>query len=219
MKTRLIDLTHRLHPAIPTWSGSCGFCLEVKRDYDKTFRVQQMKMHAGIGTHMDAPSHRFEGGLSIADIPLERLFAPIALLNVSAWAGDDYLLSCKEIEDYETLHGKIEPNSLAIVYTGWSRFWSDPATYRKAAPAVSEAAARMLLGRDIAGLAIDTLTPDRRDSDFPVHRVLLGAGKYIIENIASCEGLPPKGGLAIALPIAAEGASEAPIRLIAEVPL
>lgn len=216
---KLIDLTHRLHPDIPTWSGSCGFCLEVKRDYDKTFRVQQMKMHAGIGTHMDAPSHRFEGGLSIADIPLDQLFAPIALFNVSPSAGEDFLLSCKEIEVYEALYGRIEPNSLAIVYTGWSRFWNDPAAYRRPAPAVSEEAAQMLLERDIAGLAIDTLSPDRPDSDFPVHRVLLGAGKYIIENIADCSGVPPKGSLAIALPIAAEDASEAPIRIIAQVPL
>ncbi len=219
MKTRLIDLTHRLHPDIPTWSGSCGFCMEIKRDYDKTFRVQQMKMHAGIGTHMDAPSHRFDGGLSIADIPLERLFAPIALFNVSQSAKADFMLSCEEIKAYETLHGRIEPNSLAIVYTGWSRFWKSPADYRKPAPAVSEEAARMLLERDIAGLAIDTLSPDRPDSDFPVHRILLGAGKYIIENIAGCAELPPKGSIAIALPIAAEDASEAPIRIIAQVPL
>ena len=80
---QLIELTHRLNPDVPTWNGSCGFCLEVKKDYDQVFRVQQVKMHAGVGTHMDAPSHRFQGAGSIADIPLEQLIVPICVLHLS----------------------------------------------------------------------------------------------------------------------------------------
>lgn len=56
------DLTQPLSASVPTWNGSCGFCLEIKKDYDQMFRVQQVKMHAGVGTHMDAPSHRIQGG-------------------------------------------------------------------------------------------------------------------------------------------------------------
>ncbi len=214
------DLTHRLNPNVPTWSGSCGFCLEIKRDYDRVFRVQQIKLHAGVGTHMDAPAHRFEGGLSIAEIPLEKLIAPLALLDVSGKAGETYLLSREEIEAYESLHGQIAPGSLVIAYTGWSRFWTNPESYsnRMRYPAVSEEAARLLLERNVVGLGIDTLSPDRPDSDFPVHRLLLGAGKYLIENVADCAAVPPKGSFAMALPLFAEEAAEAPIRLLALTP-
>lgn len=64
----LVDLTHTLAPDIPSWSGTCGFRHEVKLDYadckedtpfSVKFRVQQIKMHAGIGTHMDAPAPAF----------------------------------------------------------------------------------------------------------------------------------------------------------------
>jgi kynurenine formamidase len=65
---KLIDLTHVLDSTIPTWNGGCGFNHDVHIDYadceaqDK-FRVMKVKMHAGIGTHMDAPSHCIPGGI------------------------------------------------------------------------------------------------------------------------------------------------------------
>jgi kynurenine formamidase len=218
---RMVELTHLLSPHAPTWNGSCGFCLEVKKDYDQVFRVQQIKMHAGVGTHMDAPSHRFPGGLSIADIPLEQLIVPACLIDVSRKAHADYEISLEDVAQYEASHGIILPNSLVIGYTGWSRFWSTPEAYRNMDvhgqmhfPAFSRKAADVLLERDIAGIAIDTLSPDCLDLDFPVHQILLGHGKYIIENIADCSQIPPKGGYCLALPLRAEHAAESPIRLI-----
>ena len=53
-------------------------------------------------------------------------------------------------------------------------------------PAFSAASAELLLKRNVAGIAIDTLSPDCLDPDFTVHTLILGAGKYIIENIADC---------------------------------
>lgn len=50
---------------------------------------------------MDAPSHRFEGGNSIAEIPVEQFLVPIAFLDASEKARADYLLSAEEIEEYE----------------------------------------------------------------------------------------------------------------------
>lgn len=49
MNCRFIELTQKLSAEAPTWNGSCGFCLEVKQDYDRVFRVHQIKMHAGVG--------------------------------------------------------------------------------------------------------------------------------------------------------------------------
>lgn len=102
---KVIDLTHPLYSSMPTWNGSCGFFLETKEDYDQVFRVQEMKMHAGVGTHMDAPAHRIQGGLFISDISLEQLVVPICVSNVSERAEADYEVSVKDVEDYEKTHG------------------------------------------------------------------------------------------------------------------
>ncbi len=222
---KLVDLTHPLTGEVPTWNGSCGFCLEIKQDYDRVFCVNQIKMHAGIGTHMDAPSHRIQGALSIADIPLEQLIVRACVLDVSEKADANYEISVEDVEHYERKHGLIPKDALVIGYTGWERFFSDSAAYRNVDekgkmhfPAFSAEAAERLLKRDIAGIAIDTLSPDCLDSSFPVHRLILGAGKYIIENIENCSKLTPKESYVIAFPLRAEGCTESPIRAVALIP-
>lgn len=69
---KLIDLTHTLDSAIPAWNGGCGFNHDLHIDYsdcegEDKFRVMKVKMHAGIGTHMDAPSHCIAKGKCIHD--------------------------------------------------------------------------------------------------------------------------------------------------------
>jgi kynurenine formamidase len=221
----VVDLTQSLSAHSPTWNGSCGFCLETKKDYDQMFRVQQIKMHAGVGTHMDAPSHCIPAGASIADIPLERLIVSACILDVSEKADADYEISLQDLETYEKTHGAIPPNSLVIGNTGWNRFWNDSKAYRNIDsqgqmhfPAFSARAVEFLLKRNIAGIAIDTLSPDCRDTTYPVHKLMLGANKYIIENIADCSQIPPKGSFIIALPLRGEGMTESPIRIAALVP-
>lgn len=85
-------------------------------------------------------------------------------------------------------------------------------------PAFHKEAAEFLLEREVAGLAIDTLSPDCLDQKYPVHHAILGAGKYIIENVADCGSLPYKGAFVMAFPINADGATEAPIRMVAFIP-
>ena len=47
-----------------------------------------------------------------------------------------------------------------------------------------------------------------------MHQAILGAGKYIVENVANSSELPLKGSFSLALPIRTEGGTEAPMRLI-----
>lgn len=216
---KFIDLTHLITPNIPNWENTCGFSIENVLDYDQGLRTQKISMHAGLGTHIDAPSHFFKGGLSIDDIPIEKLIVPTCIINVSEKADANYLISSKDIEDYEKQHGRIQENSFVIGYTGWSRFWPDIQRYRNSDkkghmhfPAFSTESAQLLLERDIAGIGIDTLSPDW-DLTFPVHKLLLGQGKYIVENIANCHLMPARGAYVILLPLNMDS-TESPIRAI-----
>lgn len=217
----IVDLTHTLTPNVCSWNGSCGFRHEIKLDYDgcanKTqFRVQQIKMHSGIGTHMDAPSHCIPGGKSIADLDLTQLIAPSVVIDISAQSHERYSLTIEDVKSFEDQHGKIIPGCFIIVYTGWDKFWHEPAKYRNdhMFPSVSKEAAELLLDRCIVGLGIDTLSPDRPEDDFPVHQLILSAGKYIVENIANARTMPPVNAYTLALPIKTASGTEAPIRLI-----
>lgn len=218
---KIFDLTHTFSPESVSWDGHCGFQHTLKEDYHDSsgkvkFRTQAITINAGIGTHMDAPAHCIKGGKCVADLSLGELITRCIVIDISDQAHATYSLSPKDIETFETEHGKISKDSFVIVHTGWERYWNQPTKYRNelAFPSVSKDAAELLLAREIAGLGIDTMSPDRPDSDFVVHQLILGAGKYIIENIANAKQLPAQGAYSFALPMKGADLTEAPIRLL-----
>lgn len=218
---RIVDLSHPLRPGIPSWELHCGFQCVTDSDYvDGGFRVQSFKAPLGIGTHMDAPAHCCPGGRTVDQLLLTELLLPCVVIDIRAVATEQYSLSKEDIKAFENQHGVIPAHSLVIVYTGWDRFWSEPERYHNhyRFPSVSLEAAEHLLKREIKGLGIDTLSPDRPESAFAVHRLLLGKDKFLIENIANAKCLPATGSTVLALPMAIEHGTEAPIRLVAFMP-
>lgn len=225
-KIKLIDLTYTLSAKIPHWSGHCGFHHQINSDYndsttDTKFKVHKIEMYAGIGTHMDAPVHCFADGNSIADISLEQLLVPCVVIDIPDNAPEDYALLPEDIINFEKNIKKIGKNTFVIIRTGWGKHWNNPGKYRNALnfPTISSVAARMLIERDVVGIGIDTLSPDSPKNDFPVHKLVLGAGKYIIENIANADLLPAHGSIICAMPIKIKDGTEAPIRLFGIVAL
>lgn len=222
---RAIDLTHPLNESVPTWSGGCGFKLNIQLDYSDGLRVQSLKSHAGVGTHIDAPTHFIKDSWNIADIPLENLIVPITVLDMRHKMDPDLFITPADIEVFEKAHGRIPDHSLFVANTGWSQFWSQPQQYRNPDekgqmhfPGFSAESALYLLKRNIVGLGIDTLSPDGSINGpgvrFPVHETILGAKKYIIENIANLDQMPPVGAYVIALPPRSSHATESTARLV-----
>ena len=217
----IIDLTHTLSAEIPTWDGSCGFEHSIDHDYDPKaickFRTHKLNFKkAGVGTHMDAPAHCVPDGITIDQLALGDLIAPCALIDVSEFSHENYSVSLKDIETYENKYGIIESGSFVMIRTGWEKFWPLPEKYRNnlVYPFIGAEAAEFLLKRNVVGIGIDTLSPDRPEDNFPIHRLFLGAGKYIVENAANLVSLPAHGSFIIALPIKLRDGSEAPIRLV-----
>jgi kynurenine formamidase len=222
---QLIELTQALDDNSPAWDAGCGFSSSIVLDYtdctsEPPFRVQNLTMPAGMGTHMDAPSHCCPDGLSIDQIPLDQLVAPCVVIDVSQKAHELYSVTPQDIADFEKTQGLIECDSFVIIKTGWSRFWNNPIQYlnNHKFPSISAETATLLVSRGIVGLGVDTLSPDRPDDGFPVHRILLSSGRYIVENIANNELLPSTGSFVMAFPLKIKQATEAPMRLIGLLP-
>ncbi len=223
MKPRFVDLTHTLSPDIPHWDDACCFALHTAVDYDdctapNLFRVQRFEGKAGIGTHVDAPSHCFPNGKTVDVLDLKELVTDCVVIHAKG-ADAHYKLMPETIRAFEEEHGDIPKNAFVIVHTGWDAHWGNAKQYRNDLqfPSIHEDAATVLLRRGVAGIGIDTLSPDAGGKDFPVHRVLLGAGKYIVENVANAGQLPPVGAKVTILPMKIAGGTEAPVRMIASV--
>ncbi|HSX04871.1 MAG TPA: cyclase family protein [Candidatus Saccharimonadales bacterium] len=219
---RVIDLTHTVSADVPAWDGKADFELLTTTDYPdcvppNLFRINKLAMGVSVGTHIDAPAHVIPGGRTVDQLTPEELVADCVVIDVSAKADQNYLVTPADIEVFEQAHGTILEHTLVIIYTGWSKWWDTPAHYHNdhVFPGVTTAAAELLVRRNIVGLAIDTFSCDTGQDGFPVHRAVLGADKYLVENVANADLLPPFGATAVVLPTKLKDATEAPLRLVA----
>jgi kynurenine formamidase len=170
--------------------------------------------------------------LAADEIPLSRLVAPAIVIDISEAAAKnaDYRLTVDDIASWEKANGRIFDNSIALVRSGWGKFWQDRKRYLGTDapgdtanlhfPGVSREAAEFLAKqRKLDGVGIDTASIDHGPSkDFIAHQVLNGANIYALENVANLELLPAKGATVIALPMKIKGGTGGPARIIAILP-
>lgn len=184
-----------------------------------------------MGTHMDAPSHFVKGGLNIDDIPLSRMKAPAAVINIVARAEEDHnaVVSVEDLQQWEATTGQSLNGTIILVNSGWGKFWSNRTAYlgtdeedvnKLSFPGIGEEAAQWLVDhRDIIGVGTDTVSIDKGSSQtFPAHNILLGKGLYALENVANVDKIPIYGAKLYVMPMKIGRASGAPTRIIATYP-
>ncbi len=184
------------------------------------------------GTHLDAPMHFASDGLPTEKILLDKLIAPAVVIDVTHKAAENrnYLLTVADVRSFEEKYGRIEPGTILLLRTGWSRYWPDAKTYlgddtagevsNLTFPSYGEDAARLLVEeRKVVILGLDTASTDFGTSvDFVVHRIAAENNVSNLENLTNLDELPPVGSLVFALPMKIEGGSGGPVRVIALVP-
>lgn len=181
------------------------------------------------GTHLDAPIHFAEKGWPNDQIPVQRLMGAAFVIDISETCGKnpDYQLQVEDIQKWEARNGKIPPDSIVLIRTGWGKFWPDKKKYlgndkpgdatNLHFPGFSKASAEFLVKeRTVKGVGLDTASLDPGTSqDFIAHQTFNGADVYGLENIANLDQLPEKGALIIALPMKIENGTGGPVRIIA----
>ncbi len=218
---RAIDLTYAVSNEIPKWDDDARFELTINTDYSDCtppdlFRTQTITCNVGMGTHMDAPAHVIPGGRTIDQFSLEELIAQAVMIDVSSEANESFIVMPSAVEQFEQKHGPILPGVLVFFYTGWGKYWESPLQYRNnhKFPSLHESTAKLLVQKGIVGIGIDTLSCDIGQNGFPVHRVVLGADKYLIENVANLDQLSPTGSQVFVMPMKIKEGTEASVRLI-----
>lgn len=187
------------------------------------------------GTYADAPLHFAQNGRTIDQIPIAEWIGLAVKIDVQQQCARDrdYLLSVKDINKWERKYGRIPARAWVIMYTGiGTKYYPDPkrvlGTDRKglqALPELSfpgfspEAAEFLTKQRKITGIALDTPSIDYgKSQDFRVHRIICGADKLALENIAGLDKLPVKGATLYVIPMSIKSATGAPARVFAVLP-
>lgn len=233
----LVDLSHGFSPSTLYWPTSPGGFTFTPIHVGPTpggyfYSAYTFASPEHGGTHLDAPVHFDSAGVSVEQVPLPRLVAKAAVIDVSTQAATDadYRLTVADVEAFEAAHGTIAPGTIVLLRTGWSSRWGNRKAYfgddtpgdasKLHFPGFGEEAARLLIEeRQVATIGIDTPSVDYGPStDFVVHRRGAPRGVPNLENLANLDRLPPTGAMVFALPMKIEGGSGAPLRAVALVP-
>ncbi len=190
-----------------------------------------------MGTHMDAPSHFIKGSWRLHEIPMERFSGPAVVVDISARAerDADAEVTKGDLLAWEQAHGRIPDGAVVIMNSGWGRrfgptdrsgYLGIPAARLKADPGDfsdmhhpgfgAEAARWLTEERDVAGVAVDTISVDPGASTtFAAHLAMLGKRVWVIENAANVDRLSPAGHTVFAVPYNVRDGSGAPVRAFA----
>jgi kynurenine formamidase len=233
---KVVDLTHPFDATTIYWPTAKRFDLEVVHHGDTPggywYEANNFAAAEHGGTHLDAPAHFAKGKATVDQVPVTAGIGPLVVVDVRAAAARDadYRLTRADLAAWEAAHGRIPPGAIVVMLSGWAARWPDAKRYLGTDvrgdtanlhfPGFSREAAEFLVAeRDIKAIGVDTPSIDHGPStDFVVHRVVNGADKPGLENLANLDRLPPVGATLIALPMPIAGGSGGPVRAIAVLP-
>ncbi|MEM9757544.1 MAG: cyclase family protein, partial [Pseudomonadota bacterium] len=80
----VVDLTHTLSPRFPTYFGEPGFGAEELFNFDESgFNLFNLTINEHTGTHIDAPLHFSPDGMSVDELPVADLVAPLCVIDIA----------------------------------------------------------------------------------------------------------------------------------------
>jgi kynurenine formamidase len=161
------------------------------------------------GTRIISPAALIPGTWGAAQIPAERLIAPLVVIDLNAPSAR---ISLDDIATWEAQHGNVPQGAIVAV--------------RRAGPAdsyssdqfpVSADAAQFLMGaRYTRGFIVET--PASLGSDRTLSRQIALHGNYVVAESTPLAALPETGSLVIVAPEKDRNAAESPVRVLAMVP-
>jgi kynurenine formamidase len=250
--SRVFDLGQPLFPGMPHFPTHPPFARTLTRKHGDfvlengaSAASELLTLGGHVGTHIDALSHfscdgKLHGGFapkqSYADgveqhsaetiAPIIRkgvLFDVAGLMGVDALPGDFTVTP----EHLEACGAAPEAGGIALIRTGWARFWEDATRYitggsgsQVVGPGPGVDAARWLSSRGIFAAGSDTVAFERTPCQMEVHvHLLVECGIHIIEclNMEELAREKVKEFTFIALPLKIRGGTGSPIRPVAGV--
>ena len=201
---RVIDLTHPISADMRVyfpWHPATGV------EQTATYRehlcvVRRLTIGTHSGTHVDAPSHIFEGMPTLDEYDPNLWYCQARVVDLTPRRAQ------QEITPEELRARGLTPGIGVILKTGWDTRFGE-ADYYKTYPPLSNSGAEYLASLPIPVLAADT--PFTLD----VHRILLKRGIPLITNIANTGRLPEGTVRLIAAPLLIAGGDGAPARVMA----
>lgn len=201
--SKVFDMTHMFDETFTTWGGEPGIAYEQAFNFaEHGFNLYNLTINEHSGTHIDAPLHFSADGMSVDEIAVENLVAPLCVVDIAERAsGDaDTMVTPDDLKAWISANGDIPDGACVAMHSGWSAKARTP-EFRNADsegtqhyPGFHIEATEMLLETGVASMAVDTLSLDHGASqDFATHYAWLPTNRFGIECLAGLDQVPASG--------------------------
>jgi arylformamidase len=197
------DLTRPVRSGMPVFPGDPPCTLHwAARIDDDGVNVAALGLGSHTGTHVDAPFHLLAGGARVGEMAVETFIGPAQLLDAREVG----------VVGAPWLEARLSPGCARLLLRTGA--WTDDANFPTAWTPLDVPAAELLVARGVRLLGTDAPSPDAAGSEqLPVHRVLLGAGVAVVENLF-LDHAPFGTHQLIALPLRLVEADASPLRAV-----
>jgi len=207
---KIIDLTQAMTNGMPVMEGiEAPEFRDLAHVATDGYAMSKYTFVNHTGTHVDAPAHQIAGGASLDEIPLDRLVTDALTIDLSGHepgpVGPADLAG--EVD-------QVRPGDLVLFRSDNALNWGTDA-YWSGWCYPDAIAAQALIDLGVSGIGFDGPSADPVDTeDYRLHQLWLGAGKVIIENLASLAELPARCRIVVA-PLKVRAANGGPARVFA----
>jgi arylformamidase len=202
-----IDVSAPIKTGMVHWPGDPTVRIERFLDMERgdEANVSRIMMGSHTGTHMDGPVHFVKSGQGIDALPLSTAIGRARVIEIR---------DPKVVNPGELIEHKIERGERILFKTENSARCRRMDTFVEEFVHLSGEAAQYLVDKEVGLVGIDYLSVDSyKSEDFPAHRILLGAGVWIIEGLDLSQA--GQGAcILVCLPLKIVGGDGAPARVV-----
>ncbi|WDT75929.1 MAG: cyclase family protein [Candidatus Manganitrophus sp.] len=207
MTVTWIDISVPVYPGMVHWPDNPAVRIENIQDLSRgdAATVSKLELGAHTGTHMDAPKHFLADGAGLDDMPLDASIGPARVISIA----HPQVILPGELEAH-----RLQAGERVLFHTRNSeRCWKTN-RFVEDFVYISAAAAQFLVQRKVRTVGIDYLSVGGYVHDaVETHRILLGAGIWLIEGL-NLSAVTPGAYELVCLPLRVAGADGAPARAI-----
>lgn len=172
------------------------------------------------GTHIDAPRHMMEKGVSIDRLPIAQFVKPGVLINLPD-KGPNSVVTVKDVAESGV---EIPPDTIVMINTGWTdKMWGKPGFWEQM-PYLERGVAAYFVNKGVAGLAIDVFPEkplwrgvklDPGEVWIANHLAVMEKNIPLIQFVTNLSQIGNNRFTVVAAPLAIKGGDASPVRVIA----
>jgi arylformamidase len=185
------------------------------------WQVSSVNQGLHTGAHIDSPLHVFKDGITTAEISLDQVIGEAITIDLS-FVDANHKITIDDLKRGGA--DQVRKGDIALLRTGWTdKMYGKWPDYFTQSPFFPPESAEWLVAKDPKSIGFDFFEeycarlPDFTSEDFPMHRVILGAGIVIMEGITNLGALPLQRVPFYAPFYKIEGTEGAPARFFAKI--